>query len=96
MSYIRAGWKHKYVCGNSKDYVFHHSGGYIEDYGYLSNEGLAEIMCRVIDRHFDDKIEKQYFMEKLSQRLNVKLRKRHLSDNEILNDMIKRCEGEEK
>ena len=101
MTYIRSGWEMKYVEGESKDYVFP-AGEYgefiIEDYGGISNEGLCEILCRIIDRHFDiymgtdikrfnPQVEKEYFMKQLAQKLNVKLRGKPLTDDEILERM---------
>ena len=85
MSYIRPGHKLDYVNGISHDYVFPATNDkgkdYIEDYGKLSNEGLCEILCKVIDKHFEDPIEKKYFMKQLASKLEVKLRKKPLKEN---------------
>ena len=82
MAYLRYGSKLYYVEGTSNNYVFYSSGNpdFIEDYGeVISDEGLAEMICDVIDssKNFDE-IEKFYFMKKLCERLGVKLRDRVL------------------
>jgi len=78
MSYIRPGHKLDYVKGISHDYIFpattSKGKNYIEDYGSLSKKGLCEILCGIIDKHFEDPIEKKYFMKQLANKLGVKLR----------------------
>jgi len=78
MSYIRSGHKNQFVNGTSQDYVFPAADDkgkdYIEDYGKLSNEGLCEILCGIINKYYETPFEKEYFMKKLATALNVKLR----------------------
>jgi len=82
MSYIRASYPLRYVDGISNDYVFC-SDEYIEDYGKISNEGLIEILSeRWIT---DDDLLKNYILQKLAKRLNVKLREKPLTVDEWWN-----------
>jgi len=53
MSYCRYGHAHKYVEGESSDYIFGNEKDEIEDYGGITNSSLVEIIC-------DDCIEKYY------------------------------------
>jgi len=91
MSYLRYAWSHKYVDGKSKDYVFSHCAGGIEDYGSLTDEGLVELLCEAIDDHYKDEGFKSYLMKKVAERLKVKLREKPLTDEEIYDEMIKDC-----
>ena len=74
MSYIRYNSELKYMKGESDDYVYPAETAdgtkYIEDYGDITNKGLAEIICRFIDtdNRLED-FEKQYFIKKLCERL---------------------------
>ena len=82
MSYIRYGHPLKYVNGFSEDYVYMSSDG-MEDNGGLSNNGLAEILCKIIDKNFGTD-DGRYFMEQVAEKLNVKLRKSPLTDKEYI------------
>jgi len=75
MSWIRAGYPLKYVVGESVDYVYSSVGDFVEDYGDISNSGLAEILCRFIDNGDFENFEKKYFMNKVCDKLGVKLKK---------------------
>ena len=78
MAYLRYGSKLYYVDGTSNNYIYYSSGDpdYIEDYNEpISDAGLAEMVCDIINSNPDyDDIEKIYFMEKLCERLGVKLK----------------------
>jgi len=70
-----------FIEGKSEDYLFmtedENGKEMIEDYGNISNSGLAEILCRVISQDEDylsGETEKSYFMEKLCEKLGVKLK----------------------
>jgi hypothetical protein len=84
MSYIRPGHKLKYVKGITNDYVLPATTTkgkeYIEDYDNLSKEGLCEILCGVIDKYYEDPIERKYFMKQLASKLEVELRKKPLKE----------------
>ena len=92
MSYIRMGHPLIHVKGNSKDYVFRSTGSgtnptlkndYIEDYGNITNEGFIELLFRYWNTwDTDDELFKNHLLKKLAERLNVKLRKKPLTDKE--------------
>ena len=94
MSYLRPSDALKYVDSDSKDYVYETNDAnykpYIEDHGGISNEGLVELCCRAIDSYYDRKPIKKYLMKKLAERLNVKLRDRPLTDEELFEEFCKR------
>ncbi len=75
----------RFVKGLSKDYVFLsgtvHGPKFIQDYGKLSNEGLIEILCRRWST--DDELLKKYIIEKIAKRLDVKLRKNPLTNEQL-------------
>lgn len=96
MSYLRSGWPHRFVMGDSVDYVFVTTKDYkshdgkkkkIEDYNSVSDEGLVEMLFWQWET--DDKLFKDYFMIRLAERLNVKLRKEPLTVKEQLKIMAK-------
>ena len=78
MAYLRYGSELTYVEGTSDNYVFYSSGNpnFMQDYGEkISDPGLADMMCSIIDTNDEyDATEKIYFMKKICERLNVKLR----------------------
>ena len=84
MSYIRATSKYKYVDEENKgDYVFWSSScgteipEFIEDYGSISDATLVEFFARILYNQPDFNKEDLYYvylMDKLSKRLNVKLK----------------------
>jgi len=85
MSYIRQGWALEFVDGISRDYIFASSGvkGYkkgkefIEDYGKITNDTIVEILAtRFLS---EDKLFRDYLLPILAERLNVKLRKKPLT-----------------
>jgi hypothetical protein len=82
MSYIRAGWPMKYVKGISKDYVFPDTSGYIEDYDRITDDGLVELIC--LYWRTDDELFKNHVMKRLADRLGVKLRKKPLDDEKVM------------
>ena len=87
MSYIRAGSPLIYVEGNSTDYIFHSVGneekpeGWIEDYGSISNESIVEILANRFLK--EDPTFRDYLIPILAERLNVKLREKPLSYEEL-------------
>ncbi len=83
MSYIRVGYPLKYVEGESEDYVFPDSQGDIEDYGKISDKGFIELLFKYWET--DDKLFKEHLLKKLTERLNVKLREKPLTDDEEMN-----------
>jgi len=93
MSYLRQSDALKYVDSESKDYVYETVDAdykrYIEDHGGISNEGLVELCCEAIDSYYKKKPIKKYLMKKLAERLNVKLRARPLTDEELFEEFFK-------
>ncbi len=87
MSYLRAGYPHKYVVGTSKDYVYQDEG-YIEDYDKLSDKSIVELLFNRWET--EDVLFKEYLLKKLAKRLGIRLRKNPLSNNEILDIHEKR------
>lgn len=93
MSYLRYSWALSYVEGDSDDYIFNHAGGFIEDYGGISDTGLVELLCRAIDEYYeDDKLMQEYIKNKLAERLKVKLREKPLTTEELFKDMDEKIE----
>ena len=83
MSYLRASWEHKFVEGDSKDYVYANSNPeYVEDYGDITNEGFVEIFANRFSS--GDKLLDEYMLRKLAKKLKVKLRKKPLTNKQIL------------
>jgi hypothetical protein len=88
------------VEANSDDYIFESSGAkdksgkrkpYIEDYGRISDNGLTELCCRAIDGYYGDgrnELFKNYLMKKLANRLGVTLRKKPLTENQVINRIL--------
>ena len=76
MSYIRVGSELRFVEGESEDYVFPDYGGFIEDYGKISDKGIIELLFRYWKT--DDESFKENLLKKLANRLDVKLRKKPL------------------
>lgn len=76
MAYLRYGQKLAFVEGTSNNYVYYSTGDFMQDYGgKLSNEEVADMICQVIVNNPEyDNIEKMYFMEKLCENMNVKLK----------------------
>jgi len=86
-----------YVKGNSTDYVFLDSGGkeypaYIEDYDRLSNEGFVEMFARWFKT--EDKEFQEYMLKKLAEKLDVKLRKKPLTWEQVYDGMVKNIEND--
>ena len=91
MSYIRWGYLLKYVEGNSEDYIWPYDNKHIEDYGKISDKGVIELLFRYWKT--DDKLFKDYFIKRLDERLNVKLREKPLSadeDDKLILKMLKK------
>jgi len=70
-----------FIEGKSEDYIFmtedDKGNKSIVDFGTITNSGLAEILCRVISQDYiylAGDVEKFYFMEKLCEKLGVKLK----------------------
>jgi len=85
MSYIRMGSPYKYLEGfSSNDYVFptkYKGKEFIEDYGSISNETIVELLLRFGDQR-DDLILTQMGI-RLAENLNIKLRKKPLTDKQL-------------
>ena len=95
MSYIRAGSPYKYVQGNiSGDYVYQNESKHIVDYGGISDDTLVEFVCKICDlfgkEYKFDKPFSDYVKIKVAERLDVKLRKKPLTDDQIVEIVIKR------
>lgn len=94
MSYIRYGHPLRYVKGESIDYIFPTIAGknkeVIEDYGDISNSGLVELLCEIIDEHYDgadlyrELVMGEYLKKKLAKKLNVELRKAPLTEKQLM------------
>jgi len=89
MSYLRSGSVLKYVEGKSEDYVFPTSIkkgkkwiNFIEDYGDISDSGFIELLFEYWDTK--DKMFKEHLLKRLAKRLKVKLRKKPLTDKQIM------------
>ena len=102
MSYARFCWPHKYVEGNSEDYIFLCSykenrkkqKPYLESYGRMTNNTIVEICCRAIAEKYsekEDKLFSKYLMKMLAERMGVKLRKKPL--NKSAAELIKEARG---
>lgn len=99
MSYIRAGGPLTYFKGVSKLYVFpsimpnypKDKSTYVEDYDskYNDNASLAELLVSLIERATGDKKYAWKMAGILAQKLNVKRRKKPLSDREWDKEMRK-------
>lgn len=95
MSYIRAGYPYTYVIGKSDSYVFgscseknNKKYGYIEDYGHVSKEALMEMLSGLLlEKRFkwegDDNTYYKYLIEKFSEKLGVKMRKKPLTEKQL-------------
>lgn len=83
MSYIRGGTVYQYVEGDSKDYIFS-TGDEIVDYDHITNETLIEFLAKIINDNWciNDKVLHNYLITHLAVRLNVKLRKQPISEEE--------------
>lgn len=77
MSYLRYGTKYTFVEGESADFIFPtvdpvDSKRYIEDYGYISDKSLVELIARYLATDYPE--FKYYLVKKLAKRLKVKLK----------------------
>jgi 5'-3' exonuclease len=80
---------YKYVDGISGDYVFpakYKDGDslndYIEDYGGISNETIVELLFQFSECNEDLSLIFAQMALRLSKNLNIKLRKKPLTDKE--------------
>jgi len=102
MSYLRAGSTLRFVEGESEDYVFPTSYKkgkktklMIEDYGSITNEGLVELFYRYIEAfdslcpEFDNTLT-EYLLKRLAEKLKVKLRKKPLTNEQVIKLMMKK------
>ena len=78
MAYLRAAWGLRWIKGRSHVYVYGGECG-IEDFGGLSDSGLAELLCDVIAESDHDSDYKKYLMEKVAEALAVELREKPAS-----------------
>jgi len=83
MSYIRAGHPLKYVEGESNDYVWS-DGEEITDYGNISDTGFIELLHRYWNT--DDTKFKEHLLKRLAKRLDVKVRKKPLTDKQLFKE----------
>lgn len=86
MSYIRYGHPLVYVEGNSEDYIFGHTqdkdGKWLfTDYGGISDTGFIELLFE--NWETEDNDFKEHLLRRLAGRLNVKLRPKPLTDEEL-------------
>ena len=87
MSYLR--WSvGKYVKGICNDYVFCCVAGkglpdFIEDYGKITDEGLVELIARLLMLEPNDSLLRQHLVKRLAERLKVKMRETPLTDKEL-------------
>jgi len=79
MSYIRMGHPLVWVEGNSEDYVYS-DGVRIVDYGSISDTGFIELLFEYWK--CEDAEFKNHVLKRLADRLEVKLRKKPLTDKE--------------
>ena len=77
MSYIRAGHDLYDFEGESNLYVFSDKD-YIEDYDsdYNDNASFAQLIINIMRREIDDEAYIQKMIKVLSEKLNVKVRKK--------------------
>ena len=89
MSYMRCGYPLTYVEGNSEDYVFERAisdgkggvkGGNIEDYGSISDAGIVEMLFE--NWQTEDVKFKEHLLRRLADRLEIKLRKKPLTEKQ--------------
>ena len=88
MSYIRAAWGLRNIKGISRDYIYgsqdRAGNEYIEDYGGISDSGLAELLCDCINEYWkDDDLFRNYLRGKLVKRIGVELREKPATFEEI-------------
>lgn len=91
MSFLRYGHPLIYVNGKSNDYIFPTMNGkkeVIEDYGDITNEGLVELLCMVIDDYFvggpyREELMGTYLKQKIAKKLKVELRKKPLTMEQL-------------
>ncbi len=93
MSYTRSAWKRTYVIGDSHLYSFIGSDGNLwmicdaneDGFDVVKKEDAFELIVSVLECAGIKLNRKQ--LKKLARELEVKLRKRPLSFEELLNDM---------
>jgi len=93
MSYIRPTSPYRFVKGFSNgDYVYcsQDSKGkeFIEEYNGISDDTLVELICREIST--EDYTYKEWLTKKIAERLKVELRKKPLTNEQILKIHFKR------
>lgn len=99
MSYLRFGWDLRYVAGESGDYIIHdYQKGIInyrkEGENTLSDSGLVELCCCAIYEKWGKDMEfVKWLTGRLSERLNVKLRKTPLSIESMISNMNKKSKS---
>lgn len=73
MSYIRIGHPLKYFKGNSKDYVYPSTDGYVEDYNsdYEDNVTFCELIEKFVFRSTGDKSYSLKIMKILAKKLKI-------------------------
>jgi len=91
MSYLRASYPLKYVEGISHDYIYRTTSGkkrkrqFIQDYGNISNEGLVELVAEFLKEETErNAVINNYLIRKLAGKLDVKLRKKPLTRNQLI------------
>lgn len=84
MSYLRINSPYVYVEGFSEDYVYEtgRKESCIQDYGSISNKSIVELLLRFGNEN-DDLILLQ-MGKRLAENLNIKLRKKPLTDEQWL------------
>lgn len=73
MSYIRAGHPLRYFKGDSKNYVYPSTGGYVEDYNsdYENNATFCELIEKFVYRATCDKKYSLKIMKILAKKLKI-------------------------
>lgn len=73
MSYIRMGHPLRYFKGNSKEYVYPSTDGYVEDYysDYNDDASFCELIEEFVDRATRDKKYSLKIMKILAKKLKI-------------------------
>ena len=100
MSYTRFAWDRKYTRGTSNTYCYYDDRGFIRIWVAgksepcdIEPEDFFEIIMSVLKCAIGEK-EALKLKDKIAEELEVKLRKRPLSNKELLERMIKRVKNE--
>lgn len=91
MSYIRMNSPYRYVDGFSEDYIFpaetKKGEEFIEDYGNITNKTIVELLIRLGDEHGNLLLVQMGI--RLAENLNIKLRKKPLTNKQLIKEYSK-------